>query len=1064
MTPPLSLRLFGGATILLNGMAIEGLTSQKARALLFYVACHPHPVPRDVLATLLFGDSPTQQALSNLRTLLARLKPVATYLEVERQTIGINTTAPVEVDVMQFTTGMAETVRLAPRRTPLTPPASQILEQSVSLYRGEFLAGFFLNDAREWEEWATVMRERWHHQAVEGYERLVGYCVTNGEHRRGIQLARRLLELDPLREEAHRQMMTLLARDHQRVAALAQYEQCRRILAEELGVDPARETAELHERILTLELGDERDTPTVPLRPHNLNRALTPFVGRDGELTHIRRAIADPDCHLFTIVGPGGIGKSRLALQAAWAVANDPTSTFADGVFWVPLASVTQVEHVAIAIADALHLELQGKATPSTQVRTFLQNKSMLLLLDNLEHLNGIADEVLTLLQAAPQMKMITTSRERLNLQAEWLLALDGLPCPDETTPPDRLETFEACTLFLRHARRLSPAFSLDHEDKQALSRLCTLVDGMPLGLELAATFLQHLSLPELVTELERDLDVLTVNLRDVPERHRSLRAVYEQSWRRLSEAEQRFLAQLAIFRGGFTRVAAEQIAGATLSGLLALEQKSLLQRDRTGRYELHELLRQFTAEKLDDAGAALKGHHRHADYFTRLVHRLEPHLRGRDALTALETMRLEVDNVRAAWVTAIDYRDTEALHRAMEGLTRFYSIRGWYQEGATAMGTAADILAALPYSDNAITELRGELLARKAKCLEIIDYETAIATYELSLRLLREAGNRLSQAAPLTGLGYLAQMRGNYGEAQASLHESLKLSREAEDWYGEALTLNTLCQTLQRMGKLQEAREAGIAGLTLRRMHEDHLGIASSLTNLGLLDCQLGAYATARDEFTESLALYKRLNVKIGIANTLNGLCQSAFYQEDIEGAIAYAKESLNAYREIGDVWGEGLVLNNLGYLANEQGQYQEAIPYLAEAVTLFRKHRIHTGLSGAHRNLANAYRDLGQWSQAEQHYREALQVAQTGGGVSYLLQALVQYARLLALQGNERKALVLYAFAKNQSALNHSDRRRAEEWFEELAPTQPLETVAAAVAQADTLTVETVIDTVVA
>ncbi|MCB0180454.1 MAG: AAA family ATPase, partial [Anaerolineae bacterium] len=308
-------------------------------------------------------------------------------------------------------------------------------------------------------------------------------------------------------------------------------------------------------------------------QPHNLPRQPTSFIGRRTEITRLRERLTDPDCRLLTVVGPGGIGKTRLAIEAAAAV----TPNFAHGVYFAPLQGIYSGDYLVSAIAEAVNFSLSGHLEPLAQVLNYLSDKMMLLLLDNFEQLvaQGGPAIVMELLAAAPQIKLMVTSREVINLREEWLYPVRGLPVPP-TDQPDGSDADDAVQLFVARARQVQPDFSADDE-REAVLQICRLVEGIPLAVELAASWTKTLSCPAIAAEIQRSLDFLVTPLRNVSDRHRSMAAVFDTSWQLLSENEQHVFKRLSVFRGGFQRAAAEPVAGATLATLAALVDKSLL-------------------------------------------------------------------------------------------------------------------------------------------------------------------------------------------------------------------------------------------------------------------------------------------------------------------------------------------------------------------------------------------------------------------------------------------------------------------------------------------------------
>ena len=361
---------------------------------------------------------------------------------------------------------------------------------------------------------------------------------------------------------------------------------------------------------------------TLSAQPNNLPLQPTPFIGRSGELAALNKLIADPDIRLVTIVGPGGMGKTRLALVVAEDVLT--RGQFKHGVYFINLAPLSEVSHIVPAVADALNFPLQGGdgRSPQQQLIDYLRQKEMLLLFDNFEHLLDGVEFVANILQLASNVQILVTSRERLHLRTEQVYPIEGLEFPDWETPEDA-ETYTAVQLFLQSARRNQPDFALqDKDDLTYLARICRTVAGMPLALELAASWVDMLPLSEIADELQQGLDFLETDMRDMPERHRSIRAAIDYSWQKLDEKERDIFAKLSVFRGDFTREAAKALADANLRQLARLVSKSLLQGGggKDGRYQIHELLRQYGAEKLEDSGEETAVRERHSYYYCQFL------------------------------------------------------------------------------------------------------------------------------------------------------------------------------------------------------------------------------------------------------------------------------------------------------------------------------------------------------------------------------------------------------------------------------------------------------------
>jgi DNA-binding SARP family transcriptional activator/predicted ATPase len=684
--PHLSIRLLGPFQATLDGAPLTGFVSDKARALLAYLATEAdQPHRRGALAGLLWPDVPEQSARTSLRTALANVRQVIgdpaspPFLHVTRQTVQFNRRSDALVDVTEFAR-LLEAVPPQLAEQAADPQTVQDLEEAVALYRGSFLEGFSLADSPAFEEWVLLNREHCHRLLMDALRGLAEGYERRGEYEPALRHAWRQVELDPWREEAHLQVMRLLALDGQRSAALEQYERCRRLLRDELGVEPSAETTGLYEAIRrgelvapALERPDDRAPPSFkpPAPLYNLPSQATPFVGRQEELAALERLLADAAVRLVTITGPGGIGKTRLALALGALLAKNQGAAGSDsaslgfphGVVLMALAAASSAQDIAPAIAEACQLRLErGQA----QLFDYLRQKQLLLIVDNLEHLLDGAGLLAEILRTAPGVKVLATSRERLQLHGEQVFPMQGLAFPEQDPRPSTLasvdvgtsvEAYPAMRLFVGSARRVQPAFALCPGDLTTLARICRLVEGMPLALELAASWVDTLALNHILDEIRHSLDLLQTEWRDILRRQRSVRAVFDTSWGQLGEAEQALFPQLSVFRGGFTRAAAEEVAmggraTAVSPRLLSrLVNKSFIQYDQAGdRYQMHELLRQYGAERLaQDPVHETQVRSQHSHYFCRWLHEQEARLKSGKQQAALDEIEAEIDNVRTA-------------------------------------------------------------------------------------------------------------------------------------------------------------------------------------------------------------------------------------------------------------------------------------------------------------------------------------------------------------------------------------------------------------------------------
>jgi predicted ATPase/DNA-binding SARP family transcriptional activator len=954
----LSLRVLGPLQVLIDDTPVATLESDKVRALLIYLAVEAdHPHRRESLVGLLWPDYPEEVARHNLRQALFNLRQAIgdhaaspPYLLISRETLQFNRAGDFSLDLDQFNIIFQTCEK--DRRRGLENPSIRAarLEEIAGLYRGEFLQGFFLEDSAEFEQWALVQREGLHQRALDAHGWLAGYYEQHGDFHAARRHAQRQLELDPWREEAHCQVMRALALDGQRTAALAQYETCRRVLAEELGVEPSATTRELVEQIRAgkLKAKDQSLSPTQTTLIYNLPAALTSFMGREQEMTDLDRLIGDPECRCLSLVGPGGIGKTRLALQ----IAERHRADFPHGVAFVPLAPVGSVEAAIPAIAGAIHLHFYGPNDPKVQLLNDLREKQMLLILDNVEHLlvegpsqANIVELILGILQHAPGVKLLVTSREVLNLQEEWVFDVGGLAFPG-TEQTDRLDEYAAVALFIQRARHASPGFAFNETHLAEIAHICRLVEGMPLAIELAATWLRMLSPAEIAQEIANSLDALSASVRDLPERHRSVRVVFDGSWRTLSAAEQQALSQLSVFRGGFNRQAAEQVAGASLPVLSTLVNRTLLRRTAAGRYELHELIRQYCATHLAaDPEAHTAAQKRHYDCFLALAEAARAQIRGPEQRQWLERLEQDLDNIRAAlaWSTDPDRHAAEFGLRLCAALGNFWDMHGHAGEGRRWLQAALALPAPSSAGDSPNANLEREAyVALRIKTLVASgglagiqgDYEAALAYEREALLLCQQSGNKTYTATCLSNLGNTESHLGNYAKA-LGLHEQ---------------------------------------ALALRRELEDKPGIALSLVNMGFIVMRQGDYPAARAFLRECVSLRRELGDKFGIALALGNLGEVAIAEQDYASAQSLLEESLSLRREIGDERGIAFCLVRFANLERARGNDAKARALYRDGLILYRKVGDRRAIASALQESAELYANMGQtvpavrlWSTAD-------------------------------------------------------------------------------------------------
>ncbi len=822
--------------------AVVGFESNKGRALLAYLAIEAdRPHSRDELTGILWPDQPDGVARTNLRQALANLRHTLELeaapqplLLVTRESIQFNLAADHWLDCAEFSALVAASQAHAHRRADACLRCTQWLQQAAELYRGNFLEHFFVSESTAFEEWALTIRERFRQLALEALYRLADFHAHAGEYEQACQMAARQLALDPWREEAHRQAMQALVLNGQRNAALAHYVACRRRLAAELGVEPTDETKALYRQIKLGQPAGGAAFPQFPGAPAALLPAqLDVFIGREKELAEILELLNTPTCRLVTLTGPGGIGKTRLAER----IAAEQVRSFADGVCFVPLSALKSADSLIPVIAERLGFAFSSPGDPRQQIMHYLRPKEMLLVFDNFEHLLSESGEAVgllaELLNQAPRLSLLATSRVRLNLQAEWVYDLQGLAVPEHDAAGD-IEKYSAVQLFLLRARQVRREFSCTSSEASAVAHICQLVEGLPLAIELAAAAVRVRTCAAIAAEIETGVQTLTTTMQDVPERHRSLWAVFEHSWRLLSPPEQSTLRRLSVFRGGFLEKAAAQVAQAEPALLWALVDKSLLKWDGAGRCELHELVRQYAGEKLVSAGEREQTQRRHATCYLELAEQAELPLRGAQQQSWIERLAPEHDNLRAALGWSCEQDGGQMAARIAGAIWLFWWAAGHLSEGRRWLERA--LQASSPSAAPMPPEVRAKVLnGAGGLAYQQSDYASANALLTECLALRAQIGNTWTIANVLNNLGLVATEQGDVASAKAYCEESLALFRAlGDDDPGVQRLLSNLANQAFDQGDYALSNRLWEESLALSRRHGDKAAIALALTNLG--------------------------------------------------------------------------------------------------------------------------------------------------------------------------------------------------------------------------------------
>lgn len=954
----LHIALLGSFHVSINNQPVPFRTDAE-RALLAYLAAHQGtPQRRDTLATLLSPDRNDSDALTYLRNRLTRLRSAIhddqaapSWLNIDRKAIALRTGDDIVIDITQFEAHLAAVERHAHRQLAACPTCLAQLTAAVELVRGEFLAGLnFPSDT--WEAWIVAEREHLRQRALQAMSLLRDARVEQGDWSGVLAIAQRQLALEPWLEAAHRAAMLAHHQLGERTAALAQYEQCAALLWEELGVEPEAETAALQQRLWA----DEVEKISTTSIPDNLPHQLGRFVGRVGEQERLLQRLADPDVRLLTIVGTGGVGKTRLALEVGQAI----KANFPDGVWFVALDGMMgDAEQIKIAIGESAGLGQGEQLLTGAQVLTLLRNKAILLILDNCE---SVLDDLGFLggwLGRAPGVVVLATSREPLNLQAESVFVLAGLPVGEITLKGG--DGGEAEALFVEWARRADAAFICSSENLPQVRQICQLVDGLPLGIALAAGWVRRRSLTQIIASIEQSLDFLSTQLRDVDPRHRSMRAVFETSWQMLDGEEQAILAALAIFPANFTAEAAAQVAGAQLFDLDAFCEKSLLQQQQgLERYSLHSLVRQFAGEKSRARTAEIE--EAFGDYYYHFAHS------HRTNYTALQpewhnfAAALTKAHAAGAWQRLLDF--VAVLDEPWFRQIRFTEMRA---------GLALALDAAMRLADEAA---HTRILLRLGEVeIEQNEYDAAEAhlnaAYDHFLRL--ESGTGIAHANYL--LGRIQHERAQNEEALQRFAESKRIFEQEADWLGVAKSLNlmALCH-MKQDPDFPTAHAYLTESVAIQKDLAPSATYVEALRYLGRIHGIFGDESAAERCLVDATDISYTLHDMGEYAAVLFDRIVLCRRRNQLDTALQFGAECLEHVQQLGSLRWVALVKMQLAIVHQCKEEHEAALPLLLEGLEIFHELDDRYEQAYSYYYLHKAYTAIGATEQSVRAGQEAL------------------------------------------------------------------------------------------
>lgn len=900
MMPTLHVHLLGDFHLMLDAKSITSVIPPRVQLLLAYVALHCRtPQSRQRLAFLFWPDSSEDQARNNLRQSLHLLKQTLPhserFLQLDAQAIQWLPDSPFTLDVADFEKAVEQADSI------------DSLRQAVSLYRGDLLAGCY-------DEWILSERERLRQQFIEALERLVVSLENRRDYHSAIRYAEYLLRSDPLREETYRQLIRLHGLSGNRADARRVYRTCVTVLKSELDVEPSAETRAMNDQVQKIETAPLPAEGPFPRRTtDNLPKYLTGFVGRNEELENLKRLISSSQgksgTRLITLTGTGGCGKTRLAIQ----LAGELRDTFADGVWFIDLAPLTDPALIPHSIASLLGVQSQSDRALIDTLADDLQSKMLLLIFDNCEHLvSPCAQIVESLLRACPSLQVVATTRERLNVMGEvvWRVPSLSLPDPNDLTL-STLSHSDAIRLFVDRACAALPTFTLNALNAPSVIQICQRLDGIPLAIELAAARIAMLTPTQIAGRLDHAFQLLTQGGSSTLSRHQTLRATMDWSYALLSEKEQVLFRRLAVFADGFTLEAVETVCaqkeqdrlvtGEVLDLLSKLADKSLVnvtdsEQGDQARYRLLEPMWQYANEKLLESGDWEPLGSRHLDFFSKLAEEAEPHFSHTEQAVWFNRLIAEHANLMVALDWSLKHGELTAALRLTGALWYFWLARGYYTAGSTRLMQAISLTKTA-----ALSSARAKALwAAGAICLwSQGDGVHARPLLEEAVTSSRELGDKKILAGALGTLGAAATSQGDYSAGRIFLTESLTLLRDLDDLHATGWSLTYLGDLLLAQHDVEQAQKLYGEAVENFRAIGDVNSMGYPIRRLGITALDQGDVQQAGTWIEASLTLNRQVGYLQGIAASMAAQAELALRRgQPVRAArlLGAAEAQLNA------------------------------------------------------------------------------------------------------------------------------------------------------------------------
>ena len=983
----------GGYEIKANGCTPASLVTQKNKALLAYLMLERgQEHPRSRVAALFWPDVPEQTALHNLRQALSVIRKAfdaagcGELFVSGRDTIAFQPETQFAIDAQEFETHMRQILERYHQQPGRGLPVTR-LKRVLASYRGDLLDSLGLADAGMFLDWLALRREVLSRLAVEGSSLLLRYYETRGEWSEARKAAEQLVRLVPWDENAHSRFIDVLLQLAEGSAALAHYQSAERYFMEELAVTPEYQLRQAHEDIRNF-FASGRSEPRQRHSKPPLPGYSTAFIGRSAELEKLEDWVSDPQCQVITITGPGGSGKTRLAAR----LLESQHTLFAGGEFFVSLGGCASVERLCSTILSSVSPQGERSADPLDELMEWAKNRRALLVLDNVEDCGETAVLASRLMEASRQMVLVFTAYTSLDLMGERVFALGGLSISEGAGS-------DAAQLFLSHVQAESLPESGTPKFLENVVRICALVEGLPLAIDLAAGQVRRISSAELLNGLEESMDILRSGAVNLAERHRSIVASFENCWGHLSAIRQRTLAILTVFRSPFTLRAAEEVCSVNSADVRDLANQSLLTWDAQEHYRFHRSISQYAGEKLTLSEAEQDSLDRkHAAYFYEQL-LADFANSGGEGITAFlqntETTLLDIIKSAEHWITAADW---ERMVKLITVLFAYYEARGLHREGSSLFEELAGLCAA----DEGGSRCRARMAARTASLLiNIQQFERVPQLLELGLAAAQAEGDQAEESFCLNIQAKLASVKKNSSSSVEYAQHALQIARDLGNQTEEVHSLYNMGYALINLSEINKAE--AVLGECYRLCEQlgDWRRLSKGLNLLADIACNRGNFDQALNFYDEALKIAIAIGNRYSESLLLNNIGAAYFSQQQYARAGENYQKSLLVCREIGDREGEAIALSNLGELSAETRDYRMGAEYNRQALAISREIGSDWGEVTARVILAVCYRELGDHQAAQEEVLLVLEKSLELEFIYFFNRAVVEACHLLLDRG---------------------------------------------------------------